>query len=367
MAACPVGAIAPDGEFNFSACCHHNYREFMGGLHRLGRAGRRQQERKRLPQAAPASPNRLDVAEPLARGELQGGLLRGGVPRRRGRDRPVSGGSRAQLSGDRRPAQDKEEPVYVVPGSDAEAYARKRWKNKTVKTVGNGLRPRSIDAMLQLLPFAFQPNQARDLRATYHFEFTGDEQRKATIVIHDGVIRVHEGHVGSADLRVTADDLSFGSAFWRGSTVWCGRCCGEKSASAVRPSSFSPSADASRAPAFAMIRRLFARWRRQGCGLARLLIVKTTPRPEKSNGRARCQHGRDHRGRAQRQNLPTRRTGGRKNSFQILARAVPDARNRAFRHSNQALLHHRILAHTPGLDRDHGKTGNERPRFTLAP
>ena len=108
-----------------------------------------------------------------------------------------------------KPLQQKEEPVYVVKGSDAESYAKKRWKNKTVKTVGNALRPRSIDAMLQLLPFAFQPNQARDLRATYHFEFTGNEQRKATIVIHDGVIRVREGHVGSADLRVTADSRTW--------------------------------------------------------------------------------------------------------------------------------------------------------------
>src|SRR5215218_1713934 len=30
VAACPVGAIAPDGGFNFSACYTHNYREFMG-------------------------------------------------------------------------------------------------------------------------------------------------------------------------------------------------------------------------------------------------------------------------------------------------------------------------------------------------
>src|SRR5437763_1058034 len=29
VAACPVGAIAPDGHFNFSACYTHNYREFM--------------------------------------------------------------------------------------------------------------------------------------------------------------------------------------------------------------------------------------------------------------------------------------------------------------------------------------------------
>ena len=32
VAACPVGAIGDDGHFNFSACCTHNYREFMGGF-----------------------------------------------------------------------------------------------------------------------------------------------------------------------------------------------------------------------------------------------------------------------------------------------------------------------------------------------
>src|SRR5215831_15500923 len=32
VAACPVGAIAPDGHFNFSACYTHNYREFLGGF-----------------------------------------------------------------------------------------------------------------------------------------------------------------------------------------------------------------------------------------------------------------------------------------------------------------------------------------------
>jgi epoxyqueuosine reductase QueG len=32
VAACPTGAISPEGEFNFSACYTHNYREFMGGF-----------------------------------------------------------------------------------------------------------------------------------------------------------------------------------------------------------------------------------------------------------------------------------------------------------------------------------------------
>ena len=32
VAACPTGAISPDGAFNFQACYTHNYREFMGGF-----------------------------------------------------------------------------------------------------------------------------------------------------------------------------------------------------------------------------------------------------------------------------------------------------------------------------------------------
>jgi ferredoxin len=32
VAACPTGAIHPDGQFDFSACYTHNYREFMGGF-----------------------------------------------------------------------------------------------------------------------------------------------------------------------------------------------------------------------------------------------------------------------------------------------------------------------------------------------
>ncbi|MDT7677955.1 MAG: hypothetical protein QOD82_5857, partial [Pseudonocardiales bacterium] len=32
VAACPTGAINPDGRFDFSACYTHNYREFLGGF-----------------------------------------------------------------------------------------------------------------------------------------------------------------------------------------------------------------------------------------------------------------------------------------------------------------------------------------------
>jgi len=32
VAACPVGAIGPEGSFNFASCFTHNYREFLGGF-----------------------------------------------------------------------------------------------------------------------------------------------------------------------------------------------------------------------------------------------------------------------------------------------------------------------------------------------
>ena len=69
------------------------------------------------------------------------------------------------------------------PGSDAEAIAQRKFKNKTVKPVSNGLRPRSIAGLIDLMPYVFQPNQSRGLDATFHFTSTGAERREATIVI----------------------------------------------------------------------------------------------------------------------------------------------------------------------------------------
>jgi ferredoxin-NADP reductase/putative sterol carrier protein len=108
-----------------------------------------------------------------------------------------------------KPLQEKSEPVYVIKGSDAEGYARKKWKNKTVKHAGNALRPQSIDSLLKSMPFSFQPNQSRGLNATFHFRFSGAEQRDATIAIQDCKVRVSDGHVGSPDLSVFADSRTW--------------------------------------------------------------------------------------------------------------------------------------------------------------
>ena len=73
------------------------------------------------------------------------------------------------------------------------------------KHVSNNLRPRTIDQLLGGMPLVFQPGKSVGLNATYHFTFTGAEDRKATIVIHNKNINVEEGHIGEPGLRVTTD------------------------------------------------------------------------------------------------------------------------------------------------------------------
>jgi alkyl sulfatase BDS1-like metallo-beta-lactamase superfamily hydrolase len=111
-----------------------------------------------------------------------------------------------------RPLQGKHETVYVVAGSDAEEHVARRFPLKTIKRVGNGLRPRSIQRFLSGLLLVFQPGKATRLKAVYHFTFTGKEPKEATVTIREGTLLVQEGHQGEADLKVTADSetwLSF--------------------------------------------------------------------------------------------------------------------------------------------------------------
>lgn len=67
----------------------------------------------------------------------------------------------------------------------------------------------------------FQPGKSGGLNATYHFTFIGTEQGKATIEIRDKKITVDTGHIGKADLRVTADTKTWlGFLAQEKSIVW---------------------------------------------------------------------------------------------------------------------------------------------------
>jgi putative sterol carrier protein len=108
-----------------------------------------------------------------------------------------------------KPLQDKPETIYVVPGSDAESYVVRRFPHKTVKRVSSGIRPKSIQGFLFGLPLLFQRNQSEGLSAIYHFTFTGAESRCATVTIHNKTVQVQDGHIGKANLFVTADSKTW--------------------------------------------------------------------------------------------------------------------------------------------------------------
>ncbi len=209
VAACPVGAISPEGDFNFSSCYTHNYREFMGGFadwtEQVVESKDAQDYRSRVSDGESAS-----LWQSLSYGaNYKAAYCLAVCPAGEDVIGPFLADRKAHLKNVLRPLQDKEEVIYVTQNSDAADYVARRFPHKKVKVVGNTLRPNSIQAFLSGVPNVFQPGKSAGLDATYHFTFTGQEQREATIVIKDKKIQVEEGHVGQADLRVTADSQTW--------------------------------------------------------------------------------------------------------------------------------------------------------------
>jgi ferredoxin len=209
VAACPTGAIAADGRFDFSACYTHNYREFMGGfgdwVEQVVESRDRFDYRRRVSDAETVSmwqslgfgpnykaayclavcPAGDDVIAPFL--EAREEFLRNVV----------------------KPLQQKEETVYVVARSDAEQHVARRFPWKKIKRVANGLRPESIETFLFGLRLGFQAGQAQRLAATFHFTFTGAETIEATVVIRAGQLIVRRGHEGTPDLKLVADSAAW--------------------------------------------------------------------------------------------------------------------------------------------------------------
>jgi NAD-dependent dihydropyrimidine dehydrogenase PreA subunit len=205
VAACPVGAIAPDGHFNFSACYTHNYREFIGGftdwVEQVADSKDALDYRRRVADTESAS-----MWQSLSFGaNYKAAYCLAVCPAGEDVIGPYFTDKAGHLRDVVRPLQEKEETVYVVAGSDAEDHVARRFPLKTIKRVGNGLRPRSIQRFLSGLRLTFQPGTAAKLNAVYHFTFTGKEERQATVTIREGTLQVQEGHQGQADLHVTAD------------------------------------------------------------------------------------------------------------------------------------------------------------------
>ena len=211
VAVCPVGAISPKGDFNFSACYSHNYREFMGGF-------------TDWTEDVVDSKNRLDYREKVSDSEsasmwqslsfganYKAAYCLSVCPAGEDVIGPYLENKGDHLKEVVKPLQEKEETLYVLKNSDAEDHAKKRFPKKKTKLVGNSLRPTSVAGFLRDMSLVFQPGKSSGLNANYHFTFTGDESHEATVVIANKQLEVHDGHVGEPDLHVKAD-----SATWIG-------------------------------------------------------------------------------------------------------------------------------------------------------
>ncbi len=206
VAACPVGAIKPDGAFDFSACYVHNYREFMGGftdwVGEVVEAKDRADYRRRVPDNESAS-----VWQSLSFGaNYKAAYCMAVCPAGEELLEPYLASRKEWKRDVLDPLVDKEETLYVLANSDAQDHAAKRFPHKTTRQVRSNIRPTSIGGFFRGAPLSFQRGKAKGLeRTTYHFEFTGRESAKMTLVIEDGTLEVVEGHVGAPDLGVVAD------------------------------------------------------------------------------------------------------------------------------------------------------------------
>jgi NAD-dependent dihydropyrimidine dehydrogenase PreA subunit len=204
VAACPVGAISPEGNFNFSSCYSHNYREFMSGftdwVETIAGSSHPTDYRAKVTDGESVS-----MWQSLSFGpSYKAAYCLSVCPAGEDILRPFlddRGGFLTQIV---KPLQSKVETVYVQPRSDAEDYVKKRFPHKRVKHVGAVLRPTSIRSFIKLMRHGFQPGQSKGLSARYHFYFTGVENAQCTVEVKDEKIQVIEGINGDCDLRIKA-------------------------------------------------------------------------------------------------------------------------------------------------------------------
>lgn len=209
VAACPVGAISSNGDFNFSACYTHNYREFMGGftdwVENVVDSRNSIDYRNRVSDAESSS-----MWQSLSFGaNYKAAYCLAVCPAGEDVIAPFLADRKSHLKEFLKPLQEKEETIYVCKNTDAEEHVAKRFPRKKIKHVGNSLRPNSIEVFLRGMSHLFQPGKSAGLNATYHFTFTGLEPREATVVIQDQKLSVTDGHIGKPNLHVTADSQTW--------------------------------------------------------------------------------------------------------------------------------------------------------------
>ena len=143
VAACPVGAIGKDGQFDFMSCSTHNYREFMGGLtdwvQTIADSSDAHDFRSRVTDAENASMWQSLSFKP----NYKAAYCLAVCPAGEDVIEPYLDDRKAFMDQVLKPLQDKRETLYVLPNSPAKAYAEKRFPHKPLKVVDSGMTGRS--------------------------------------------------------------------------------------------------------------------------------------------------------------------------------------------------------------------------------
>lgn len=138
VAACPVGAISKDGAFDALACTTHNYREFMSGFtdwaQTVADSTDAADYRSRVTDSENAS---LWQSLSFPPG-YKSGYCVAVCPAGEDVLGPYLDDRKAFMDTVLRPLQHKTETLYVLPGSPAATYARRRFPHKPVKEVTGG-------------------------------------------------------------------------------------------------------------------------------------------------------------------------------------------------------------------------------------
>jgi len=142
VAACPVGAIKKDGQFDFVACSVHNYREFMGGFTDWAQTIADSEDAADFRSRVSDSENASMWQSLSFKANYKAAYCLAVCPAGEDVIEPYLDDRKGFMELVLRPLQEKKETLYVLPNSVAKEHAERRFPHKQVKVVDSGISGR---------------------------------------------------------------------------------------------------------------------------------------------------------------------------------------------------------------------------------
>ncbi len=142
VAACPVGAIKKNGDFDFVACSVHNYREFMGGFTDWAQTIADSQDAADFRSRVSDSENASMWQSLSFKANYKAAYCLAVCPAGEDVIEPYLDDRKGFMDLVLKPLQQKVETLYVLPNSAAKDHAERRYPHKQVKVVDSGISGR---------------------------------------------------------------------------------------------------------------------------------------------------------------------------------------------------------------------------------